>query len=396
MTSEVVLAGGTRTAMGNFGGSLRDSSLTDLAGHAARATLQRAGADPEAVDHMVFGTTCPNEQDSLYSARVIGVKSGIPESAPAIVVGRACGTGLQAMVTAQQQIAGGHSKLALAGGGENFSRAPYVVTTARWGIQRGTQELNDVADWCYRDPFTLEYMGETAENLTEDFDYDRAEMDEYAVRSQKLAFEAIESGFLARQIVPTDVPDGRATRSFEVDESPRGDATIEKLSRLKSAFREGGKVTAGNSSGVTDGAGFVLVGDRAATEACGVAPRARIVDWAIVGVPPRIMGHGPVPATEQLLERTGMSISDIDYFEVNEAFAVVNLHVERHLGIPRDAHNLYGGGISVGHPPGLTGVRMAMNAMQHLEDTDSRYALLALCMGGGQGMAVLLENISKA
>jgi acetyl-CoA C-acetyltransferase len=381
--------------MGNFGGSLRDVTMTDLGGHAARATLDDVGVAPEAVDHMVFGTTCPNEQDSLYAARVVGVKSGIPETAAALLVSRACGTGMQAMVSAQQQIASGQSAMALAGGGENFSRAPYVVTTARWGNPRGPQQLDDVADWCYRDPFTLEYMGETAENLTDEFGYEREPMDEYAVRSQQLAFAAIESGFLARQITPIEVRDGRGSRVFAVDESPRADATLEKLARLRPAFRNGGRVTAGNSSGVTDGAGFVLVGDRSAMESNGVEPRARIVDWTVVGVPPRIMGHGPVPAIEQLLQRTEMKISDIDYFEVNEAFAVVNLHVEKHLGIPRDVHNLYGGGISVGHPPGLTGVRLAMNAMQHLEDTDGRYAIIALCMGGGQGMAILIEHVES-
>lgn len=394
MTNEICLAGGMRTPMGNFGGSLRDVELTEMSAHAAKATLRQAGADPDTVDHMIFGTTCPNEQDSLYAARVVGVKSGIPESAGALLVTRACGTGMQAMVSAQQQIATGQSTIALAGGAENFSRAPYVVTTARWGNPRGPQELNDMADWCYRDPFSLEYMGETAENLNDEYGYTREDMDEYAARSQQLAFAAIESGFLAKQIAPIEVPDGRGTRLFEVDESPRADATLEKLAKLRPAFKEGGVVTAGNASGVTDGAGCVLVGDRDAMESQGIRPRAKMVDWAVVGVPPRIMGHGPVPAVQQLLERTGMSISDIDYFEVNEAFAVVNLHVEKQLGIPRDAHNLYGGGISVGHPPGLTGLRMGMNAMQHLEDTGGRYAILALCMGAGQGMAVLLENLS--
>ncbi len=389
---DICIAGGTRTPLGNFGGSLRDVEMTDMAGHAARATMERAGVDPGDVDHMVFATTCPNDRDSLFANRVVGVKSGIPETAGALLVTRACASGLQAMVSAQQQVATGHSRIALAGGAENFSRAPFVVTTARWGHARGTQQLEDMTDWCYRDPFSLEYMGETAENLTEEYGYDREPMDEYAAVSQQRALAAIESGFLARQIVPIEVPDGRTTRTFAVDESPRADATLEKLARLRPVFRDGGKVTAGNSSGVTDGAGFVLVGERASLEAAGARPRARIVDWAVVGVPPRIMGHGPVPATEELLKRTDLTMADIDYWEVNEAFAVVNLHVERHLGIPRDAHNLYGGGISVGHPPGLTGLRMAMNAMQHLEDREARYAVLALCMGAGQGMAVLIER----
>jgi len=247
-------------------------------------------------------------------------------------------------------------------------------------------------EWCYRCPFSEEYMGETAEALTEEYQYEREAMDEYAVSSQLRAAAAIDSGFLARQIVPIEVPDGRGTRTFEVDESPRRGLDVARLAKLKPAFKEGGKVTAGNSSGVTDGAAAMLVGSREGLESQGVAPEARIVDWAVVGVPPRIMGHGPVPAIQQLLERTEMKISDVDYFEVNEAFAVVNLHVERQLGIPRDAHNLYGGGISVGHPPGVTGLRMAINGIQHLRETDGRYAILSMCMGGGQGMAMLIEN----
>jgi len=236
-------------------------------------------------------------------------------------------------------------------------------------------------------------MGETAENLAEAFQYGRDAMDEWAAMSQARAIGAIESGFMARQITPIEVPDGKGLKLFETDESVRSDATPEKLARLRPAFREGGKITAGNSSGVTDGAGFVVVGDRAAMESEGVKPEARLVDWHVVGVPPRIMGHGPVPAIRGLLDKTGLKISDIDYFEINEAFAVVNLHAERHLGIPRDVHNLYGGGISVGHPPGLTGVRMCMTAMEHLSETGGRRAILSMCLGAGQGMAMLIERV---
>jgi acetyl-CoA acetyltransferase family protein len=392
MTTDIYLAAGVRTALGNFGGSLKDVATSEVAAHAARACIARSGADPEAIDHVVYTTTCPTDRDSLYPARVVGIKSGIPEAAAALDVSRACASGLQAILSAGQQIQSGHSRLALAGGSEMFSRAPYAVTTARWGIMRGNQELEDMLEWCYRCPFSEEYMGETAEALTEEYQYEREAMDEYAVSSQLRAAAAIDSGFLARQIVPIEVPDGRGTRTFEVDESPRRGLDVARLAKLKPAFKEGGKVTAGNSSGVTDGAAAMLVGSREGLESQGVAPEARIVDWAVVGVPPRIMGHGPVPAIQQLLERTEMKISDVDYFEVNEAFAVVNLHVERQLGIPRDAHNLYGGGISVGHPPGVTGLRMAINGIQHLRETDGRYAILSMCMGGGQGMAMLIEN----
>lgn len=391
---EITIAAGTRTPLGNYGGSLKGVELTEMAGHAARACIAKSGIAPEKIDHMVFTTTVPTDRDTLFAARVVGVKSGIPEAAGALAVVRACASGLQAILSAGQQIESGHSRLALAGGAECYSRAPHAVAGARWGVGRGPMELEDTLDWAYRCPFSQDYMGETAENLAEEYQYERAPMDEWAATSQARALAAIESGFLARQITPIEVPEGRGTRVMETDESPRADATPEKLARLKPAFRAGGKVTAGNSSGVTDGAGFVVVGDRAAMEAEGCAPEARVVDWHCVGVPPRIMGHGPVPAIRGLLEKTGLKISDIDYFEINEAFAVVNLHAEKQLGIPRDAHNLYGGGISVGHPPGLTGVRMAMTATEHLRQTGGRRAILSMCLGAGQGMAVLIERVA--
>ncbi len=391
--TEIVITAGTRTPMGNYGGSLKDVGLTDLAGHAAQACVARSGIAAEAIDHMVFTTTVPTDRDTLFAARVVGVKSGIPESAGALAVVRACASGLQAILSAGQQIASGHSRLALAGGAECYSRAPHAVAGARWGLGRGTAALEDTLDWAYRCPFSLEYMGETAENVAEDFGHSREAMDDWAAMSQTRAATAIASGFLARQIVPIDVPDGKGIRTFAVDEFPRRDATLEKLARLRPAFRDGGKVTAGNSSGVTDGAGFVIVGSRAAMEAAGGTPQARLVDWHVVGVPPRIMGHGPVPAIRGLLDKRGLRISDIDYFEINEAFAVVNIHAERELGIPRDRHNLYGGGISLGHPPGLTGVRMCMTAVEHLHVTGGRYAILSMCLGAGQGMAMLIERV---
>ena len=390
---EIVITAGTRTPMGNYGGSLKGVGLTDMAGHAARACVARSGIAAEAIDHMVFTTTVPTDRDTLFAARVVGIKSGIPESAGALAVVRACASGLQAILSAGQQVESGHSRLALAGGAECYSRAPHAVAGARWGLGRGPAALEDTLDWAYRCPFSQEYMGETAENLAEDFGHSRAAMDEWGAMSQARAAAAIDSGFLARQIVPIDVPDGRGTRSFAVDEFPRRDATPEKLARLRPAFREGGKVTAGNSSGVTDGAGFVIVGDRAAMEAAGGTPQARLVDWHVVGVPARIMGHGPVPAIRGLLDKRGLKVSDIDYFEINEAFAVVNIHAERELGIPRDLHNLYGGGISLGHPPGLTGVRMCMTAIEHLRVTGGRHAVLSMCLGAGQGMAMLIERV---
>ena len=397
ITQDIVLAAGTRSPMGDFGGSLRGVETLDLAGRIGRACIRRSGLQPEAFDHMVFATTVPSGRDTLFASRVVGAKAGLPEEAGALDVVRACGSGLQAIVSAGQQIRDGESRIALAGGAENYSRVPHVVTDIRWGRKRGPVEMEDMLDWAYRCPFSQEYMGETAENLAEDFQYTREAMDTWGVMSQQRAIAAIDSGFLARQIEPVEVPAGRRgeVSDFSVDEYPRRDATSEKLATLRPAFRENGKVTVGNASGVTDGAGFIVVADRQTLESQGVAPEARVIDYAVVGVPPRIMGHGPVPAIGKLLDRQEMTVDDIDYFEINEAFAVVNLHAERHLGIPREKHNLYGGGISLGHPPGLTGIRMTMTAMHHLADTGGRYAVLSMCLGAGQGMAMLIENLKR-
>ncbi|GAB5467965.1 MAG: thiolase family protein [Rhodospirillales bacterium] len=396
MPQEIALAMGTRSPLGNFGGSLKEVEMSDLAATTAKACLDRAGLAPERVDHIVFASTVPSGKDSLFAARVVGVKAGLPEEAGALGVVRACASGLQAILSAAQQVQSGHSELALAGGAENYSRVPYAVTTARWNKGRGAMVLEDMLEWAYRCPFSQEYMGETAENLAEDYQYGRAEMDAWGLMSQQRATAAIDSGFLAKQVAPLEVPDGkRGSRLFSVDEFPRRDVTAEKLASLKPAFRTGGKVTAGSASGVTDGAGFMLVGEAQTLEREGVTPEVKLVDWVVVGVPPRIMGHGPVPAIAKLLARHELSVDDIDYFEINEAFAVVNLHAERQLGIPRDRHNLYGGGISLGHPPAVTGVRMAMTAMQHLKDSGGRYAVLSMCLGAGQGMAMLIETLKR-
>ncbi|MGN0933183.1 thiolase family protein [Falsigemmobacter intermedius] len=389
----VVLAGGRRSAFGAFRGSLSGIEMTDLAGRVGAGTLQAAGLSPEKVDHIVFTTTVPSGRDSLFSARVVGQKVGLPEAAGSLAVVRACASGLQALISASQQVASGHSQITLAGGGESYSRVPYVMNTLREGAVRGPVSAEDMLDWAYRCPFSQEFMGETAENLAADYGYARAPMDDWALMSQSRAAAARDSGFLARQILPLEVTRGRETFVFQEDECIRTGLTAEKLASLRPAFREGGVVTAASSSTVNDAAGFMLVGSEKALSAAGVAPRGFIRDWLAVGVPARIMGHGPVPAIRGLLEKNGLRVSDIDYFEVNEAFAAVNVHAETQLGLPRDAHNLYGGGISIGHPPGVTGLRMCMTALQHLEETGGRLAVLSMCLGAGQGLAVLVERI---
>lgn len=395
MSPQIVISAPARTPFADFGKSFRDTPLTDLAVHAARASLERSGLQGADIDHLVYANTVPVDHDSLFGARVVSVAMGLPEDVAALTVSRGCGAGLQAMVSAAEQILSGHSAIALAGGAENYSRAPFVLRSGRWGHKRGDQNLQDLLENTYRDPFSREYMGETAENLARAGGYTREAMDEWACMSQQRAKAGMESGFLARQIVPIEVGAGRQRRSMASDEFPRPDITLERLRQLRPSFASDGTVTAGNASGVTDGAAFVVVAEAGAARARALQAQARLVDWATVGVPPSMMGIGPVPAVRKLLARTGLTVADIDYFEVNEAFAVVNLHAERELGLPRERTNLYGGGISIGHPPGATGLRMTMTAMHHLQDTQGRYGLVTLCIGAGQGMAMLIENLLR-
>jgi acetyl-CoA C-acetyltransferase len=390
----VALAAGQRTPFGDFGKSLKDVPLSELGTHAARASLAKAGLRADTVDHLVFGNTAPVDHDGLFISRKVALMSGLPIESAAMQVVRACGTGSQAIVTAATQIATGHSTIAIAAGAENYSRVPFISADMRWGRGRGAATLVDQLDHIYRCPFSSALMGETAEELTNRYQYRREAMDDWGHMSQMRAKAARESGFLAKQIAPLDVPEGKGkTRRFEHDEFPRPTITREKLATLKPAFRADGQVTAGNSSGVTDGAAAMIVADRGALEKAGVAGEARIVDYAVAGVDPAIMGAGPVPAIAKLFQRTDTTVSDIDYFEINEAFAVVNLHAERELSIPRERTNLYGGGISIGHPPGATGLRMTMTAIEHLKQSGGRYAVISMCLGSGMGMATLIERL---
>jgi acetyl-CoA acetyltransferase family protein len=386
--ADIVLGLGRRSPFGRFGGGLKDVPLTDISAQTARNAVAAAGLQLSQFDHFVFATTVPTDRDSLFAHRAICVAAGFPIETSALGVVRACGSGLQSIVSAAHQVMDGSSEIALAGGAEMFSRVPYAVTTARWGHKRGAQVLEDMLDWAYRCPTTTAYMGETAERLAARYGYDRSAMDDWAVMSQERAAAALQSGFLAEQIAPVTTADG----VIERDESPRAGITREKLAALRPAFSAEGPVTAGNASPVSDGAGFIVVADRQALLAAGGAPAARLLGWATVGVPPELMGHGPVPAIQKLLTRHGLSVDDIDYWEINEAFAAVTLHVERQLGVDRRKTNLYGGAIAIGHPPGVTGVRMTHTAIQHLARRGGGRAVMAMCLGSGQGMAVLIES----
>lgn len=391
MFQSIMLAGGRRTPFADFGKSFRDVPITELGVHASKATMAAAGVDPGAVDAITFGNVMPVDYDAPFLSRRIGLGAGLAVGSTAMAVNRACASGSEAIATAARLILSGDSRLALACGAENFSRVPYVSQAMRWGAKRGPSPMEDGLEHAYRCGFSREFMGETAENLADIDGETRERMDEWGLMSQQRARRAIEDGALTRQIAPIEVPDGRGRSLMERDEFPRFDVTAAKLAALKPAFRKDGRVTAGSSSGVTDGAAAILVGSEAAFRDHGVAPEARLVAAAVAGVPPRIMGAGPVPAIRLLLERQGLRVEDIDYFEINEAFAAVNLYAERHLGIPRDRHNLYGGGISIGHPPGATGVRLTIMAIDHLRRTGGRRAVVSMCAGGGQGMATLIE-----
>jgi acetyl-CoA C-acetyltransferase len=391
---DIVLLGGVRSAFGDFGRSLRDVPLSALSAHVVKACIARSGVPADALDHLVYGITGVVDHDGPFISRKVALEAGLPQESAALTVTRACGSGTQSIVSAAQQIASGHSQLAVAAGGESFSRVPHLVEGARYGVGRGPSTLVDGLDYIYRCPFSKLLMGDTAELLAERFGYQRAEMDAWGLMSQQRAQSAIENGFLARQIVPIEVREKKASRLFDQDEFPRFNLTLEKLMALRPAFKANGTVTAGSSSGVTDGAAALIVARRDALPN-GAQAQAQLVDYAVAGVPPEIMGCGPVPAIAKLLKQTGLQVADVDYFEINEAFAVVNLHAERQLGISRDKTNLYGGGISIGHPPGATGLRMTITAMHHLADTGGRYGVISMCLGSGMGMAVLIENLRR-
>jgi len=390
--SNIFLSAGVRTPFGDYGKSLKNTPLSELGTHTVKACISKAGINPTDVDHLVFGNVGAVDHDSVFISRKIALQSGMRTESAALSVTRACGTGSQAIISAALQILTRHSSLAIAAGGENFSRVPYISTQTRWGAGRGEVALVDGLDYVYRCPFSRELMGETAENISETYGYCRQDMDDWAFMSQQRAKSAEESGFLAQQIAPLEVTEGKSRRIFAKDEFPRPNISRQRLSELKSAFRPGGPVTAGNSSGVTDGGAAIMVFDDQAARRYGIRPQAKLIDYAVEGVPPHLMGIGPVPAIEALLKRNQLGVADIDYFEINEAFAVVNLHAEKQLRISREKTNLYGGGISIGHPPGATGIRMTMTAIQHLEATGGRYAVISMCLGSGMGMATLIEN----
>ncbi len=387
---ELVIINGARTPFGKFGGGLKDVSSVQLGVHASEEAIKRAGVNKEEIDHVVFGNVVQAGADAPYLARHVGIRAGLPIATPALTVNRLCGSGLQAVVNAAQQILLGESRLVLAGGSENMSQIPYVLPNARWGYRMGDNKAVDMMTAALVDSCAQVAMSDTAENLAKEYDISREAQDEFAFRSQQQAAAAMESGRLAQEIVPVALNDKKQT-VISQDEHPRA-TTLEKLSSLRASFSKNGTVTAGNASGINDGAAALIVTTAQAAKEMGVEPMVRIKSWASVGVPPEKMGIGPAPATEKALQRANLKLSDIDLFEVNEAFAAQYLAVEKALGLDRDKVNVNGGAIALGHPLGASGARILLSVMHELINQQKRYGVATLCIGGGQGIAMVIEN----
>jgi len=393
-SDEVVIVGGARTPMAEYVGAFKDVSALELGAHASRAALERSGAQPGWVDHVVMGNALQTSGDAIYGARHVALKASVPIEVPALTVNRLCGSGIQSVVSAAQMIRLGESRLALAGGMENMSQAPHVIRGARAGLRLGEGKLEDSLMVALLDTHCGLYMAQTSDNLSRRHGIGREDMDAYALRSQKAAAAATGRGAFKDEIVPVDVTVGRKTTRVEVDDHPRPETTLEGLAALKPAFGKDGFVTAGNASGIVDGAAALVVASRDEATRRGLSPMATIVSWGVAGVPPEIMGIGPVPAVRKLLAKTGLTLADIDLIEMNEAFASQAAYCQRELGIPDEKLNVNGGAIALGHPLGCTGAKLTAQLLSELERRKGRYGIVTMCIGGGMGAAGLFERIA--
>jgi acetyl-CoA C-acetyltransferase len=391
---EVVVVSGVRTAIGTFGGSLKEVPPTQLAATVVREAVARAGVAPDSVGHVVFGHVINTEPRDMYLARVAAIEGGLPDHVPALTLNRLCGSGLQAVVSAAQSILLGDADVAVAGGAECMSRGPYVLPAGRWGQRMGDMKAQDMMVGALHDPFHRIHMGVTAENVAKQFGISRQTQDEAAVESHRRAMKAIGEGRFKSQIVPVEIPGRKGPTVFDTDEHARGDVTLEGLGKLKPVFaKEDGSVTAGNASGINDGAAALVLMEKSAAIKAGRKPMARLVAYAHAGVDPKIMGIGPVPATRKALEKAGLKLEQIDVIEANEAFAAQACAVAKELGMDPAKLNPNGSGISLGHPVGATGAIITVKALYELERIGGRYALVTMCIGGGQGIAAIFERI---
>ncbi|MBP8286971.1 MAG: acetyl-CoA C-acyltransferase family protein [Rhodoferax sp.] len=393
MSREVVVVSAVRTAIGTYGGSLKDIAPTELAAQVVREVLSRAAVDGKDVGHVVFGHVVNTEPKDMYLSRVAAINGGCAESVPAFNVNRLCGSGLQAIVSASQSIMLGDTDIAIGGGAENMSRAPYASLNMRWGVRMGDTKMVDMMVGALHDPFHVIHMGLTAENIAAKWGISRDDQDTLAVESHNRAQRAIEAGYFKSQIMPVMLKSRKGDVAFEADEHFRPNCSMAELAKLKPAFmKEGGTVTAGNASGINDAAAAVVVMEAATAKARGLKPLARLVAYAHAGVDPKYMGIGPVPASQAALKRAGLTVQDMDVIEANEAFAAQACAVSRDLGLDPAKVNPNGSGISLGHPIGATGALITVKALYELERIGGRYALVTMCIGGGQGIAAIFER----
>jgi acetyl-CoA C-acetyltransferase len=392
MTRDVVVLSGVRTAIGGYGGSLKDTPPADLGALCVREAVKRSGVKGADIGHVVFGNIIHTEAHDHYLARVAGVKGGLPHDTPALTLNRLCGSGLQAIITAANMITCGDADFAVAGGAENMSRSPYLAPALRWGARMNDAALIDMMVGALSDPFDDVHMGVTAENVAKKYGISRADQDALAVESHRRAQLAIDHGYFRAQVVPVMVKVKRDMIPFELDETVRGDSTVEKLAKMKPAFDKQGSVTAGNSSSINDAAAALVLADRETAAQRGLKPMGRLVAYSYAGVDPKFMGMGPVPAVQKLLAKTGFTLDDIDVFEVNEAFAAQALAVCRELKLPMERTNPNGSGISLGHPIGASGAILSVKALYELNRTGGKRALVTMCIGGGQGIAAIFEH----
>jgi len=392
MNTEIVLLDGARTAIGAFGGSLAATPPTALAAHVARAALERSGVEGGQIGQIFFGHVINTEPRDMYLARVAAIEAGIPDSAAAMNVNRLCGSGAQAIASAFQVLAMGDADFALAGGAESMSRAPYAMSSVRFGQKMGDTSAIDMMVGALTCPFGTGHMGVTAENVAAEHQITRGDQDAFAFESQQRAAAAISGGRFTSQIAPIEVKVKREMVDWGMDEHPKA-TTMEALSKLRPAFQKDGSVTAGNASGINDGAAAVVLATAEAAERAGLKPKARVLGYAVAGVPPRVMGIGPTPAVRKLLERIGLEVDDFDVIESNEAFAAQALAVNKALGLDPAKVNPNGGAIALGHPVGATGTILTIKALYELERIGGRYGLITMCIGGGQGIALGIERL---
>jgi acetyl-CoA acyltransferase 2 len=391
LNKEIVILGGARTPFGKYGGGLKDLSATDLGVLASVEALKRSGVKPEEIDHVVFGNVLQSSTDAAYLSRHIGLRAGVPVPVPAYGVNRLCGSGFQAVINGAMELLLGQADEVLVGGTESMSMAPHNLYGARWGLALGQQKLEDSLWSALTDTFAGCSMAMTAEKLGAKYHVTREESDEFALLSHQRAAAAYEAGRLQEEMFAVEVPTKKGPKKIERDEQLRADSTIEGLARLKASFVTNGLVTAGNASGINDGAAALVLATAESAAKRSITPLGKLIGWAAKGVDPSIMGIGPASAARDVLQKTGLSLDQMDLIEVNEAFATQYLAVERELGLPREKTNVNGGAVALGHPLGASGARLTLSILMELRRRKARYGLASACIGGGQGIAVIVE-----